>query len=351
VTQYRYSSESDITPTTLNNHNIQTTEDDELPPPILDDLPGFQSLVSAYDDDGSNEDNGEENGDGNVDFYKQLENLAQGGGKTQNYNAPSSGNNKTNPRMSGRKLDDAQERLRLPETEQERWNFRSHKYQARASSLGTYKCWKCKRVGHLPEDCTAFLGVAAPSPDNPNQLANPLPPHLASGESGSGIYAPELKRLYQRCKEISAKKGDKCGECGARANLAQCLDCGVVVCDNKSHLIRHLRNNPSHNMLYSYKLRRQIKCCKSTCNVTNVRELHACAQCLEKCFDRHYSMMNAAWSGKGIKYIPNAICCDDHFEWHRINCMNSRPGYSGMVVDHSMLDDSSLGGQLSEFMF
>lgn len=202
-------------------------------------------------------------------------------------------------------------------------------------------------MGHLPEDCTAFLGVAAPTPDNPNVMVTPLPSHLTDGKSSGGIYSGELKRLYLssliiviliieviliprrhlKCKEIAARKGDKCGECGARANLAQCLDCGVVACDNKSHLIRHLRNNPSHSiqliritlirvtigltryldMLYSYKLRRQIKCCKTTCNVTNVHELYACAQCLDKCFDRHYSMMNAAWSGKGIKYIPNAV--------------------------------------------
>eukprot|EP00026_Physarum_polycephalum_P002890 Phypoly_transcript_02899.p1 GENE.Phypoly_transcript_02899~~Phypoly_transcript_02899.p1 ORF type:complete len:505 (+),score=57.36 Phypoly_transcript_02899:1108-2622(+) len=354
-----YSEDSDITPTTLHNHNIQIEHDDDLPPPSLDDLPGFHSsLLSGYDgDDGDvnpNLDGLAEEGDG--DFYKQLENLAQSGGKTASYNTTANIAHKNNTGGQlgrGKKPDAGQERLHLPETEQERWNYSSHKYQARASSLGTYKCWKCKRVGHLPEDCTAFLGVAAPNPSNPMQFGSNQSNNSFSAGSGSsgGIYSNELKRLHQRCAEISARKGDKCGECGARANLAQCLDCGVVVCDNKDHLIRHLQNNPSHNMLYSYKLRRQIKCSKTTCNVTNVYELHACAQCLEKCFDRHYSMMNAAWSGKGIKYIPNAICCDDHFEWHRINCTNARPGYSGMVVDRDLLDDPSLGGQLSEFLF
>jgi hypothetical protein len=74
----RYSEDSDITPTTLNNHNIQANqEEDDLPPPSLDDLPGFQtssSLVSAYDDDGVNEDP-DEPADEDGDFYKQLENL------------------------------------------------------------------------------------------------------------------------------------------------------------------------------------------------------------------------------------------------------------------------------------
>lgn len=343
-----YTEESDTNPTKLHNHNITTGDDDDLPSPSLDAIQqGKVSLVS-YDDEEQDSGNGDTE---DVDFYKQLENLAQGGSKHGQSYAPAV--DKPHKVTKKHPNDEGQERLRLPETEQERWNYSSHKYQTRTTSMGTYKCWKCKRVGHLPEDCTAFLGVAAPSPDNPNQLNTPLPPHMAAG-AGRGadtIYSPDLKVLYQKCKEISARKGDKCGVCGARANLSQCLDCGVVVCDNKSHLIRHLRDNPSHNMLYSYKLRRQIKCCKSTCNVTNVYELHACAQCLEKCFDRHYSMMNAAWSGKGIKYIPNAICCDDHFEWHRINCSNSRPGFSSMVVEKPMLDGPSLDGQLSEVLF
>lgn len=50
-----------------------TSEDDDLPPPSLDDLPGFQSLESAYADD--NEDPNEDESDGSVDFYTQLENL------------------------------------------------------------------------------------------------------------------------------------------------------------------------------------------------------------------------------------------------------------------------------------
>lgn len=355
-----YSEESSITAKTLNNHNVQTDNDDDLPSPSWDQLPGgdtdssssssFSLVGYGYDDETTQKDEDED--DSNLDFYQQLESLAHGGKGTTAQKSQTNKNGTQQALKVGRSsLESGQERLRLPEQEQEKWNYSSHKYQARATSLGTYKCWKCKRVGHLPEDCTAFLGVAAPTADNPNVMVTPLPSHLVDGKASSGIYSGELKRLHLKCKEIGAKKGDKCGECGARANLAQCLDCGVVVCDNKSHLIRHLRNNPSHNMLYSYKLRRQIKCCKTTCNVTNVRELFACAQCLEKCFDRHYSMMNAAWSGKGIKYIPNAICCDDHFEWHRINCVNARPGYSGTVVDSSMLDDPSLGGQLSEYLF
>jgi len=203
---------------------------------------------------------------------------------------------------------------------------------------------KCKRVGHLPEDCTAFIGVATPSASDPNQLHTPKAPEGAD----KGIYTPQLRKMYAKCQKIAQRKGDKCGECGAKANLAHCLDCGVVVCDNKGHLQRHLQNNPSHNMLYSYKLRRQIKCCNSACPVSNVYELHACAECIDRCFERHYNMMNATWSGTGLKYIANAICCDDHFEWHRINCGNSRTGFSSHVVERSQF---GVDDQLSEHFF
>jgi len=101
-------------------------------------------------------------------------------------------------------------------------------------------------------------------------------------------------------------------------------------------------------MVYSYKLRRQIKCCNSTCSVMNVYQLHACAECIDRCFERHYSMMNATWSGVGLKYLANAICCDDHFEWHRINCSNARSGFSSHVVEHAQLGSDA---QLSEHFF
>lgn len=185
--------------------------------------------------------------------------------------------------------------------------------------------------------------MAAPTAADPHRT------HSQPALEGGAIYTPQQRKMYAKCQKISQNgKSDKCGECGARANLAQCLDCGVVVCDNKGHLQRHLLNNPSHNMLYSYKLRRQIKCCKSTCRVSNAYKLYACAECVDRCFERHYNMMNATWSGVGLKYIANAICCDDHFEWHRINCANSRTGFSSKVVERDQLGTAS---QLSEHFF
>jgi len=307
--------------------------EDDLPPPSLDDIPSN----SAFDVDSPSNENGDDASDSNVDFYSQLEHLAR---KGDVHNPPETLTSSTKKS----KAQNGQERLSLPEMELEKWNYNSHKYRSRQSSLLTYKCWKCKRTGHLAEDCTAFIGVAAPSAANPDSLETPLPPPGTE----KGMYTPELRRMHAKCQKIGQQKGGKCGECGARANLAQCLDCGVVVCDNKGHLLRHLRDNPSHHMLYSYKLRRQIKCCKSTCSQMNVYKLHTCAECMDKCFERHYSMMNATWSGAGLKFIPNAICCDEHFEWHRINCANSRTGYSAHVVEKSQLNDSA---QLSEILF
>jgi hypothetical protein len=305
--------------------------DDPIPEPSLDHIDATPSGDDADDTDY------------NLDFYQQLEQLAKGGNK--NVLTYAAGQAAT-PSRNG--SNEKVERLKLPEMEAERWNYSSHKYQTRQSSLCTYKCWKCKRVGHLPEDCTAFIGVAAPSPADPTALHTPSGP----ADVEKGIYTPEQRRMHNKCKKIAKSQGTgKCGDCGARANLAQCLDCGVVVCDNKGHLVAHLRNNPGHRMLYSYKLRRQIKCCKTTCSEMNIYKLHACSECLERCFERHYSMMNATWSGVGLKYLPNAIACDEHFEWHRINCANSRPGYSTLVVDKDHLHGDFYQGQLSEYLF
>ncbi|KAK3726318.1 hypothetical protein QZH41_012737 [Actinostola sp. cb2023] len=69
----------------------------------------------------------------------------------------------------------------------------------------------------------------------------------------------------------------------------------LVLCDGRGHLTDHLMAYPSHNKLYSFKLRRLIKCCKSTCSVVDASKLLMCSTCLNKQFNSHYNMINATW--------------------------------------------------------
>jgi len=83
----------------------------------------------------------------------------------------------------------------------------------------------------------------------------------------------------------------------------------------------------------------------------NIYNLFGCADCLEKCFNRYYSMINATWSGKGLQFIPNALCCDEHYEWHTMNCPNSLMNYSGSFVDREKLDEDEYIEQLNDYFF
>jgi len=154
--------------------------------------------------------------------------------------------------------------------------------------------------------------------------------------------------MYKKCNEIGHKKNAVCSECGIRSNLVYCLDCDVLFCDGRGHLTSHLRDNPTHTKLYSFKLRRQIKCCKATCEKMNIYELMTCAECIDRCFDRHYSMVTATWSNQGLKYLPNTICCEEHLQWHTVNCLNSNPGH---FIEQNKLDSDAYNGHLSEYFF
>ena len=77
-------------------------------------------------------------------------------------------------------------------------------------SLSTYLCWKCSKVGHLAQDCTVAMPVRA-----------------ASGRSQTKVkISAELQAQYARCREIRARTGVQCAECGIHSNLACCLECG-----------------------------------------------------------------------------------------------------------------------------
>lgn len=177
-----------------------------------------------------------------------------------------------------RKLDEleTQKVINVPESIPDVWNWQKVKYQNRYSSLSTSRCWKCRKTGHLPDgllswkivpltsvDCTASIGIPTASPSDPYHYTV-----TKSKGDGNSIYSPLLKQYYKRycfspilfsrCNKISRQTGAKCSLCSSFANLSQCLDCGQNFCDGSGHLIQHLRDFPSHNKLYSFKLKRQV---------------------------------------------------------------------------------------------
>ncbi|XP_044486435.1 uncharacterized protein LOC123211677 isoform X2 [Mangifera indica] len=180
--------------------------------------------------------------------------------------------------------------------------YNSNHWSGKRSSLCTYQCWKCNRPGHLAEDCLV----------------------MASNQNNSCPIAKDLLELYRRCHQISKTLSSaNCNVCCSSSNLATCLDCNTVLCDNAGHLNEHIRTKSSHRKYYSHKLKRLVKCCKSTCKVTDITDLLVCHYCFSKAFDKCKDMYSATWKGAGLQIIWNSICCDDHFEWHRMNCLNA----------------------------
>lgn len=49
----------------------------------------------------------------------------------------------------------------------------------------------------------------------------------------------------------------------------------------------------------------QVKCCKSTCKVTDIRDLLVCHYCFNKAFDKFYDMYTATWYAN---YIQTRNC-------------------------------------------
>jgi hypothetical protein len=63
-----------------------------------------------------------------------------------------------------------------------------------------------------------------------------------------------------RSKKLQALGGTAtCGVCSARNNLAHCITCNTSFCDGVGHFSAHLRQNPTHMPLYSYKLQRMVR--------------------------------------------------------------------------------------------
>ncbi|CAI8036619.1 hypothetical protein GBAR_LOCUS20505 [Geodia barretti] len=175
----------------------------------------------------------------------------------------------------------------------EKWDEVKAKWKFPVSKLQTYVCANCGKVGHFTQDCTVEAAQKEP-------LRIPT----------------DLKALYSKS----------------------------VHCDGRGHITAHLLSHPTHNCLYSSKLKKVIKCSNSMCQTVSIYDLYICSQCLGNAFSQHYSMVTACWSSAGLRKIQNAIACEDHFHWHRVNCPSS-------AEENFVTRDKLQQATLSEFYF
>ncbi|KAL5551126.1 hypothetical protein UlMin_001302 [Ulmus minor] len=110
---------------------------------------------------------------------------------------------------------------------------------------------------------------------------------VALGQNKSSTISRDLLELYKRCQQLGRKLPTaKCNVCTSLFNLATCLDCDMVFCDKK---------------------------------------------------------------GSGMSIIWGSICCEDHFDWHRMNCSNA--GVEDTAYITSRNTEKSKCVQLSDFIF
>ncbi|XP_063944502.1 uncharacterized protein LOC108205978 isoform X3 [Daucus carota subsp. sativus] len=226
------------------------------------------------------------------------------------------------------------------------WNHKNHRWSAKKSSLCTYRCWKCQRPGHLADDCLAVASIfqAASSGETCSQ------PQVTLFQKKSGFIPRDLSELYKRCHQYSRNEdAARCNSCNNSSDLATCLECNITCCDSVGHLSEHIKMHPSHKQYYSHKLKHLVKCCKSNCKVTDIKDLLACHYCFNKAFDKFYDMYTATWKAAGLSIIRGSICCEDHFEWHRINCLNADVEGSAYIYKKDV--HSSKRSPLSDFIF
>ncbi|KAI9175135.1 hypothetical protein LWI28_027880 [Acer negundo] len=189
--------------------------------------------------------------------------------------------------------------LPQPEFEEEFWDYNRNHWSRKRSNLCTYECWKCKRPGHLAEDCLMMASDQA-----------------ALGQKKSNSISRDLIELYR----------------------------------SAGHLNDHIREHSLHRKYYSHKLKRLVKCCKSTCKVTDIMDLLVCHYCFSKAYDKFYDMHTATWKEAGLSIIWNSICCEDHFEWHRMNCSNADVEETAYIISRNTTKKDK-HVKLSDFIF
>ncbi|GAB4834181.1 hypothetical protein Ancab_032446 [Ancistrocladus abbreviatus] len=228
----------------------------------------------------------------------------------------------------------------LPEQGEDIWDYDRNHWSKKRSSLCTYECWKCHKPGHLAEDCLVEKSHL--------QLLSSTPAAVELNRTHS--ISTNLRGLYKRCHQISkSRANEKCNVCFSSSSLATCLDCSTIFCDSAGHLFEHIMAHSTHRQIYSHKLQRLVKCCKTTCEVTDISDLLACNYCFDKAFDKFYDMYTATWKATGLAIIWGSVCCEEHFDWHRMNCLNANVEDNAYIVRRNMQKAKST--QLSDLLF